>query len=130
MHWVQKMIQEDGKFDLLELTNPSIYFLVCETAAAKVTDKETFKSGGSITMTTGSLVPMSRGGHIKDPTGLGQWKHGVDTQFKESQMYSYPSSLHTEPAQDQLGPRPLAAHSALNTNTDHNNMFLQDYVNK
>ena len=37
MHWVQKMIQEDGKFDLLELTNPSIYFLVCETAAAKVT---------------------------------------------------------------------------------------------
>ena len=38
-----------------------------------VPDKETFQSGGSITMTTGSLVPMSHGGHIKDPTGLGRW---------------------------------------------------------
>ena len=38
-----------------------------------VPEKETFQSGGSLTMTTGNLVPMSHGEHITDPTGLGRW---------------------------------------------------------
>ena len=56
------------------------------------------------------------------------WDAGVDTSFKESQMHSYPSSLHTELVQDPLG---LAAHSVVNTNTsvDHNNLFPQDHKN-
>ena len=38
-----------------------------------VPEKETFQSGGSITMSTRTLVPMSHGEHILDPTGLGRW---------------------------------------------------------
>ena len=34
---------------------------------------ETFQSDGSLTVTTGSLVPMSHRGHIMDPTGLRCW---------------------------------------------------------
>ena len=44
-----------------------------DTTTNPVPDKETFQSGRSLTMITGSLVPMSHGGHIMDPTGLGRW---------------------------------------------------------
>ena len=38
-----------------------------------VPERETYQSGGNTTMTTGTLVPMSHGEHITDPTGLGRW---------------------------------------------------------
>jgi hypothetical protein len=38
-----------------------------------VPERETFQSGGSVTMTTRHLVPMVHGDNITDPTGLGRW---------------------------------------------------------
>ena len=38
-------------------------------------------------MTTGSLVPMSHGGHIKDPTGLGRWS-GHTLRGKSNAFFS------------------------------------------
>ena len=56
-----------------------------------VPDKETFQSRESITMTTGSLVPMSQWGHIKDPTGLGRWSGlGISTlKHMRDAIYSH-----------------------------------------
>ena len=47
-------------------------------------------------------------------------------------MHSSPSLLHTERAQDQLEPYPLAAHSAKNTNNsnDHNKLSPQHHTHK
>ena len=53
----------------------------------RVPDKETFQSGGSTTMTTGILAPMSHGGHITDPTGLGRW-NGHTLQGKSNKFLS------------------------------------------
>ena len=38
-----------------------------------VPEKETFQSGGTVTLSTGALVPMIYGDTITDPTGLGRW---------------------------------------------------------
>ena len=58
-----------------------------DTTTDPVPDKEIFQSGGSITMTTGSLIPMLHGGHIKDPTGLGCWS-GHTLQGKSNAFLS------------------------------------------
>ena len=95
-----------------------------------VPDKETFQFGGSITLKTGSLVPLSHGGDILWTHLV--WDVGADTPQEESHMHSSPSLLHTELAQDQSGPSPLAAHSVkkMNTSVIHNNMLPQDHNNK
>ncbi|KAI2499411.1 hypothetical protein MHU86_15056 [Fragilaria crotonensis] len=38
-----------------------------------IPEKETFQSGGTVTFSAGTLVPMVHGNDIKDPSGLGRW---------------------------------------------------------
>ncbi|KAI2511593.1 hypothetical protein MHU86_2847 [Fragilaria crotonensis] len=53
--------------------NAKISYGYPDATTDPVPEKETFQSGGSLTMTTGHLVPMSHGENITDPTGLGRW---------------------------------------------------------
>lgn len=72
------------------------------TTDPPVPEKETFQSGCSLTMTAGSLVPTLHGGNITDPTGLGHWSGQSPTHSSSLPL----RLLHTESAQDQLGPCP------------------------
>ena len=49
--------------------------------------KESFQSGGTVTLVTGNLVSRVHGGNIIDDTGLGRWS-GVTLIGKESQKLS------------------------------------------
>ena len=54
-----------------------------------IPEKETFQSGGTITMTTGDYVPMVYGEAAADPTGLGRWSS--QTLRGKTAKYSQPS---------------------------------------
>jgi hypothetical protein len=52
-----------------------------------IPEKETFQSGGTITLSTRDLVPMAFGNDIKDDTGLGRWS-GQTFRGKDSKILS------------------------------------------
>ena len=52
-----------------------------------IPDTETFQSGGTVTFSTGTLVPMVYGNDIVDPSGLGRWS-GHTLRGKENKHIS------------------------------------------
>jgi hypothetical protein len=52
-----------------------------------IPEKETFQSGGTVTMSTNALVPMAFGSDIQDPTGLGRWS-GQTFRGKNGKSFS------------------------------------------
>ena len=64
-------------------------------------------------MTTGTLVPMSHGDLITDPTGL---IDGVDTHSEANPTSFSPSLQHIESVKVPSDPHQSGVHSAENTN--------------
>ena len=110
--WAWKHFGEQT-FHLVTQTPPSIRFLTKKPS--NLEDPSPCQLGASYQCHTGETLRIQL-----------VWDPGVDTPFKESQMHSDPSSLHTELAQNQLGHCLLAAHSAANKNTsvNHNNLLF------
>ena len=80
--------------------------------------KETFQSGGNLTLVTGGLVSRANGKAIKDPTGLGRWNgvslHGVDGRaITIITAYRVCSS---SPSQASIGSAYLREHDYLRDN--------------
>jgi hypothetical protein len=69
------------------LNTTKVSFSTVSSTIDPIPEKETYQSGGTVTLSTQAIVSMAYGDDISDPTGLGRWR-GQTLRGNDKKLFS------------------------------------------